>query len=152
MRVTRERMWHTWLPHTPEVDVQAAFVVAERRIARLVRLHPITYLVSELEVLAGRAVELVREGTEEAVAVAEGRGWVEPEGTELLVQLLSVLRGVRRELLDDPATYINKLIERMLKNGIKDEGESQLTEALFCLVRVRAGGEGWVRGTSGRRR
>jgi hypothetical protein len=46
-------------------------------------------------------VELVREGAEETVAVAEGGGCVKAEGTELVGQELVVFGWVGEDLEDD---------------------------------------------------
>ena len=81
------------------MDVQAALIIAEGRIARLVPLHPIAYLIPEFQMLARAPVELVRKGPEEAVSVAEGGSGVEAEGAELVGEEGGVLEGVGGELL-----------------------------------------------------
>ncbi len=83
------------------MDVKAALVIDEGRVAVRVCGQPVAYLVSQMEVLGGRAVVLVGEGAEETVAVAEGVGGVQSERAELVGQLLRVLLGVRELAVAD---------------------------------------------------
>ena len=87
-------MRRTWSAHAAQVDVETALVLDEGGIALLSRRNPVAYLLAQLQVVVLGAVELVGEGAEEAVAVADGVGGIETQSVELLVQLLGVLRGV----------------------------------------------------------
>lgn len=80
------------------MNVQATFVFAKRRIPRLMPLHPVAYLISQLQMLARAAIKLVREGSEEAVSVAKSGGRVEAKRPELVVEEGSVLQRVGGEL------------------------------------------------------
>jgi hypothetical protein len=87
------------LAHAVEVRVEPTLVLAERRVARAVPLYPCAHVAAQLRVVRGRAVQLVGERAEEAVAVAERRRGVQPEPTQLLRQQLVVQRRVGFERL-----------------------------------------------------
>ena len=52
------------------MGAQPPLILTERLIATLMQLDPAADIGSELEVVGGRAVELIGEGTEEAISVA----------------------------------------------------------------------------------
>jgi len=79
--------------------INAPFVLHERFVAGLVRFDPVANVFAELKVVGGGTVELVGEGAEETIAVAEGGGGVEPKRAQLRCEELGVLRGVGQELL-----------------------------------------------------
>ena len=61
------------------MGAQTPLILAKGLIADLVCLDPVADICSEGEVVGGGAVELVGEGAEETVAVAEGGCGVEAE-------------------------------------------------------------------------
>jgi hypothetical protein len=83
------------------MGAETTLVLAKGLIADLVCLDPVAYIGSETEVVWGGAVELVGEGAEETVAVAEGGGCVEAEGTELVGQELVIFGRVGEDLEDE---------------------------------------------------
>jgi hypothetical protein len=89
----------TGLTHGAEVGVEAALVVAEGRIRVGVAGDPGADLLAQGRVRGGRAVQLVRERPEQAVAVAQRRRRVQPERAQLRVQLLARVRRVARRRL-----------------------------------------------------
>jgi hypothetical protein len=82
------------LAHVVKVDVEPALVLAERRVAVGVARDPRAHGGAERGVADRRAVQLVGERAEEAVAVAERRRGVQPERAKLLVQPRRVRGGV----------------------------------------------------------
>jgi len=84
------------------MGIDATFMVNKGLVDRLVTVDPVTYEMAQLGMVCVWAVELVREGAEETVAVAEGRGSIEAEQAELVVELLCVVEGVAEgEELED---------------------------------------------------
>lgn len=81
------------------MGIQAALIFNKGLVSELVGANPVAYVLTQLVVLGRRAVVLIGEGAEKAVAVAEGRGGVEAEGFELLGEQAGVLGGVGEELL-----------------------------------------------------
>jgi hypothetical protein len=59
----------TGLTHALEVDIEATRVLYESRVVVLVDLDKVAYLPPELGVFRLGAIELIREGSKEAVAV-----------------------------------------------------------------------------------
>jgi hypothetical protein len=80
------------------MGAETTLVLAERLIADFVCLNPVAYISSETEVMRGCAVELVREGAKETVAITEGGGCIETEGTELVGQELVIFGRVGEDL------------------------------------------------------
>ncbi|KAJ3501670.1 hypothetical protein NMY22_g18844 [Coprinellus aureogranulatus] len=56
-------------PHTPNMHVQPPFILAEPLIPPLILHNKITYLLAQRSMFRWRTIKLVRERTEEAVAV-----------------------------------------------------------------------------------
>ncbi|XP_006455633.1 hypothetical protein AGABI2DRAFT_180593 [Agaricus bisporus var. bisporus H97] len=77
-----------------EMGIDASFVFDKGFIAGLVVLNPVADVLAEKGVFGVCTVELVGEGAEETVAVAEGGCGVETEGAELVVEALGGLCGV----------------------------------------------------------
>ena len=88
---TRKAHILTLLSHARQVVIEATFVLDKRSIALLVQLDPVADVGPQLEVVRRRAVQLVRQGPEEAVAIADGVGSVEAELAQLGIQQLAVL-------------------------------------------------------------
>ena len=76
-------MKRTLFAHATQMGTEPPLVLAKGLIAGFIALDPIADVLADLEMVCGAAVELVGEGTEEAVAVAEGGCGVETEGAEL---------------------------------------------------------------------
>jgi len=76
------------------MGIDAAFMVNKGLVDRLVTVDPVTDEGAQLGMVRVRAIELVREGTEETVAVAEGGSSIEAEQAELVVELLCVVGRV----------------------------------------------------------
>jgi len=77
------------------MDVETPFVVDKGLVALLVRLYPVANFLPQCEVVRGSPVKLIGERAEKAVPVAEGRGGIEPHGTQLLIEQLAVLCRIR---------------------------------------------------------
>jgi hypothetical protein len=84
------------------MGIDASLVFDKGLVAGLVPLYPVADELAEGGVFGVCAVELVGEGAEETVAVAEGGGGIEAEGAELVVEALGGLGGVAEgeELLE----------------------------------------------------
>jgi hypothetical protein len=80
------------------MHVQPAVVLHKRLIACLMAGDPVAHVAAELRVARRGAIELVAEGAEETVAVADGGGGVQAQRAQLLRQQRGVLHRVREEL------------------------------------------------------
>jgi len=76
------------------MGVDTAFVVDKGLVKRLVTVDPVADEVTQLGMVGVSAIELVGQGTEETVAVAESGGSVETEETELVVESAGAVNGV----------------------------------------------------------
>lgn len=79
-KLGEERAARTVLSHAAEMDLEASVVLDKGLVPVSVFCDPIADVCSEVQVAVGGAVELVGEGTEEAVAITDGISGVEAEG------------------------------------------------------------------------
>lgn len=77
MSNVKGRGTRTILAHAPQMGVDASFVFYKRLVTRFMFVYPIADVLAQLGMLGVGAVELVGEGAEETVAIAEGGCCVE---------------------------------------------------------------------------
>ena len=73
---------------------ETPLIVHKRLVTNFVPLYPVAYLLSQFPVIRVRTIELIGKSAKEAVAVAQRRGGVKTQRTQLLCQELVVLRRV----------------------------------------------------------
>lgn len=95
----------TWLFHFSHIAVPASFVVVlidEEAVAVTVVREVLAHFLAQPQVVVRRAKQLVRQGAEQAVAVAEDVGRVQARRAQLLRQDLLLLVGVFDQLRHEP--------------------------------------------------
>ena len=78
--------------------VQPALVIDERGIPLFVCLDPVTDGLAQGGVIVVGAIELIRQGAEQAVSISECRCGVQPKSPELLIERLSVFARIGKRL------------------------------------------------------